>query len=161
VLSYAKEEAMRILILDDDDARHDIWRDSFTKAGHDVVNVHTIAEFEDAIAGPRFDLIFLDHDLNDFSKKYQSVTKGGYKLTGKAACHAIRTLTTGKQPRTVIIHSWNEEGALDMFTILMQDPLRSYNVKLKEFPIKLWSRHPSNRFESINYDELDADAMEW
>jgi CheY-like chemotaxis protein len=151
----------RILILDDDDIRHDIWRESFAKAGHDVVCVHTIEAFQNVVEnGSRFDLIFLDHDLNDHPTLYQSVTKGGYRQTGKTACHILRALPTPKHPDHVIIHSWNDEGAIDMWKLLTDDPGRAYSVIIKPFPVVLWRRHPKNNY-SFAVDNVEGEEYDW
>lgn len=55
--------APRILFLDDQPIRHKEFARRFANA--ERVHVETFEEFEKALQGPRFDVMFLDHDLND------------------------------------------------------------------------------------------------
>src|SRR5688572_10822365 len=61
---------MKILILDDDDARHRKFAHWF--AGYDVTHTFTYRQFIQAYASGQFDYTLLDHDLNDC--QYKSVT---------------------------------------------------------------------------------------
>lgn len=133
---------MRILILDDDDVRHDIWGHLFTKAGHEVIHAHTLSEFDRELMCARFDYIFLDHDLNDYPLKYRSMA-GDIRLTGKAACHWVAALPTARRPKRAVVHSWNEDEAPRMVEILVNAGIPTIR---KEFPSKLWLRHPANCF---------------
>ena len=55
---------MRVLILDDDNFRHKIFKQRF--AEHDVRHAHTYHEFRiDLDRGSPWDLIYLDHDLGE------------------------------------------------------------------------------------------------
>jgi CheY-like chemotaxis protein len=110
---------MKILVLDDDERRHD----AFAKAlvGDEVKHVWT---FDEAVLAldtqDRFDLAYLDHDLNDFGKK--SGYHNGYGFTEytgfDVAAYMARHLAPEKQPLEVIVHSWNPPGARMMVNVL-------------------------------------------
>lgn len=111
---------MRILILDDDDMRHNYFRREL--ANHEVVHAHTYDEACDALSSQdRFDTVFLDHDLN--FEQYRSVQKcdDGYEveLDGKDAAHyLVGRVPQEKRPGQIVVHSWNETGAREMVAIL-------------------------------------------
>ena len=113
---------MRILFLDDDKVRHDAFAKQF--AHDDRVHVTNYADFEIALAGDKFDGIFLDHDLNDFGRN-SVISDGGmygshydYELTGVDAARLIVRLPAEKIPGTVVVHSWNPGGADNIANIL-------------------------------------------
>ena len=108
---------MRVLILDDDEARHARFAKWF--AGYDVHHVYTISEFEKKITGGKFDAVFLDHDLNDYGKN--SVVYNGYttvELTGFEAAKTLTFLPQELRPTQVFVHSWNPDGAKMMVDLL-------------------------------------------
>jgi len=55
---------MHILILDDIQHRHDVFRRIY--AGHDVTSALRFFEFVRLLVERRWDLVHLDHDLGDF-----------------------------------------------------------------------------------------------
>lgn len=92
---------MRILFLDDDKERHKFVEDF--KGPHELVHVVNLNEAADEMTKEHFDLVFLDHDLNDFSG-----TNGG-EITGNVvAAWMVRNL---KNRPTVCVHSVNFDGA--------------------------------------------------
>lgn len=99
---------MRVLVLDDDDARHDGFR--MWLIGAEAVHVHTAAQARDMLRGDRFDIVCLDRDLDLVS------TMGGEgEETGEDVAEYIRLhLPREKHPGHVLIHSWNAPGALRM-----------------------------------------------
>jgi hypothetical protein len=107
----------RFLFLDDDNQRHM----TFTKRywDNERVHVNTFERFCDAINGPKFDVIFLDHDLNDFGENsIENGTYGTRELTGYDCCVMLAKLPDDKRPNLVIIHSWNTPGATRMAAYL-------------------------------------------
>ncbi len=110
---------MRILILDDDATR--LYTFSRNLQRHDVTRADTIDDFVRAMrSGPHFDIIYLDHDLNDFGER--SVWPGMYgpqKLTGVDACNfMLNQVPRTKWPKQFVIHSWNQSGAIEMARVL-------------------------------------------
>lgn len=103
---------MRVLVLDDDDARHKKFAQWF--AGLDVKHVYNLKTFLEAINTGKFEYIFLDHDLYDFVE-----TNGqSRELTGQDAAKALCMLDPQSRPDKVIVHSWNPSGAESMMGIL-------------------------------------------
>lgn len=108
---------MRYLFLDDDDLRHELFAE--WHSGDEVVHAHTVQEFIDIINNnPAFDVMSLDHDLNDFRPQYQSLDERGLRLNGQDVAEFLTKLPIGKRPKKIIIHSWNFECATFMKYIL-------------------------------------------
>jgi CheY-like chemotaxis protein len=96
----------RILVLDDEQYRHDGFARRFV--GHDVTHARTVAEALDALRGPRFDLAQLDHDL------------GSGDGTGRDVAEHIASMPRDLRPRVVVVHSFNPPGARLMVATLKQ-----------------------------------------
>ncbi len=109
---------MRVLVLDDDDIRHEQFKVNLE--GHDVVHVHTVEEAGNALAAEKFDLVYLDHDLNDHGYESKGDTSYGRReLTGfEVARYIAQYLAPQKHPTKVIVHSWNPPGARMMVAVL-------------------------------------------
>lgn len=109
---------MRILVLDDNPERHRVFRRNLI--GHLVTHVETYHEALDALAKtPPFDLVFLDHDLNEFEARSVTLSSmyegGGIELTGNDLCRYIaERLPKTQHPKTAVIHSLNHAGAKNM-----------------------------------------------
>lgn len=119
---------MRILVLDDDDVRHERFKDYFR--GHEVSHVYTVDGAITALIGdPVFDFAFLDHDLNDYHHKSLH-NDGGYgkvELNGvDVASFIARILDVEKRPREVVVHSWNPAGARSMINILRDASIKTH-----------------------------------
>lgn len=109
---------MRVLIVDDEQARHDAFKRRYT--GCELVHARNYAEARDAMAGERFDVMQLDHDLQD----YRLVDGVMCERTGQDVAKLVASLPPAKHPGTVILHSWNPEGARAMGRILNDAGLR-------------------------------------
>lgn len=118
---------MKILILDDDDARHRRFQQWF--AGYDVTHAFTMDQFRRALEGESpFDYIFLDHDLNDHHYRSTASVDGDriegfvgpctWELTGLDAADDVCALPFEKFPGHVVVHSWNPDGARKMVDVL-------------------------------------------
>lgn len=110
---------MRVLFLDDDPDRHATF--ARNAAGCELVQVWTYAQLVDALAGPRFDQVFLDHDLYDFVGGVPAAL--GTQMpadakTGLDAAVYVATLPEDRRPAAVYIHSWNPHGAWSMHQVL-------------------------------------------
>lgn len=127
---------MRLLFLDDDQTRIDQFYE-WTR-GHDLT---VVMNAEDAIfvlsRDEPFDLIFLDHDLEDMH-----YTPQGYQerpeTTGDAVAQWL-VANPEKRPKRAIVHSWNPDGAQRMGARLHECGVRvlkcPFGPKLKEcFP---------------------------
>lgn len=101
---------MRILVLDDMETRHRVFRQCFI--GCDTVHVETAQQAISALRkGPRFDLAHLDHDLTeehyDAYNAGRPVTDEG---TGMEVVNFIVAMTEEARPKQVVVHSWNRRA---------------------------------------------------
>lgn len=97
---------MRILVLDDDYARHDLF--SLIFRGEDITKAFDAWEAQEAIVLARepFDIATLDHDL------------GMNAGNGVQVARFIAALKPEKRPLRVFVHSANPVGAQTMVDIL-------------------------------------------
>ncbi len=127
----------RILFLDDDDVRHSWWERKFPTDQFERVHAHTIDEFVEALNGPKFDVVFLDHDLNDHPRFYISKAAdgmyGSVYLNGQDAAHILANIEEAKWPAKVNIHSWNDGGAQAMEYILTSRGFKKSDIKVEMF----------------------------
>jgi CheY-like chemotaxis protein len=114
---------VRVLVLDDDDKRHESFK--FHLFRHEATHVHTAQEAMEALAsnGP-WDVVFLDHDLN--YEHYVSSTTGkldGLEQTGYDVAKYIALFMKEETiPKNVVVHSWNSYGADRMIQMLSSTP---------------------------------------
>ena len=125
---------MKILVLDDDPDRHHTFKQILS--GHQVTHVTSVDKCVAALKDHRFDLVFLDHDLADFSNENYVVGMYGYQeLTGTdVARFMANDLPIAQRPHEVIVHSWNPDGAKRMVSTL-QDA--GFNVRFLRFDPKV------------------------
>jgi hypothetical protein len=94
--------------------------------GNEVVHATTYdAAVKAALNEPRFDVYFLDHDLNDFGQRSvgpaASMYGGIRELTGHDfATFILRELPAEQYPDTFVVHSFNPGGAENMVRTLRQ-----------------------------------------
>lgn len=101
---------MRILILDDDLHRHDLFKRALIGSilTHVETTEHCINEIKN---NENFDVILLDHDL-DLKTYVPSGPGTGYEIAEWLRDHPE------KMPRLVILHTYNGKGALCMLEAL-------------------------------------------
>lgn len=118
---------MRILFLDDDPDRHELMDRRHPL--DEVIHVYDLDEYREALSKyDSFGMISLDHDLNDFTEvhKHRSYI-GDSEGTGRDACgYLIKFLH--KAPEEIIIHSSNEDGAVEMMLFLYSRGVASRRV---------------------------------
>lgn len=104
------------LFLDDSPERHEIFQKKFSSQDVIIHSVFTLDQFLDVLEDSsidHFDMISLDHDLNDFDSK--SVSYDGQEATGLDACgFLVNERFASKMPNKIIIHSVNPCGAVNM-----------------------------------------------
>lgn len=120
---------MKLLFLDDDKNRHEMTKKMFI--GVDIRHVWTAEEAIKALNEEHFDEVSLDHDLGG------SLTHGTLPGVGEGsgydvACH-LAALPMEKLPKTIIIHSWNPEGARRM-GVALWELKRIYGVRIYKAP---------------------------
>lgn len=114
---------MNILILDDDTRRHSSY--AVRLKDHTVKHVMTMHDFMTEVNMHRWDIVYLDHDLNEH--QFKSVWGNGDKQTGVDAADFLVRRSLNPSVR-VIIHSWNEIGAMKMAKLLRS---RGFRVVLE------------------------------
>lgn len=113
---------MRILILDDEQIRHD----DITKfySGHEVANTTSYSEFvRELVKGSPWDLIHLDHDLGP-GDSYLDGWGNMQFFTGQHAAIRVCELHDDQLPGEVIVHSVNPLGAQNMVSDLKSRKVR-------------------------------------
>lgn len=134
------EIELRVLFLDDDLMRHDIFS---TNHQNEKVLLHQVWTADQAISSiielPRFDFIFLDHDLCD-----QNYVGKGYVQGAGTGMDVVdymcKSMDKDKWPSAVIIHSWNTYRAEEMERRLKEAGFP--NVKRKEFENEKYFKLP-------------------
>ena len=113
---------MRILILDDDLTRHRTFAQNLD--GHDVTHAQTYDICLKALMTCEpFDIVYLDHDLNDFGAlsigPSTSMYRGLRELDGRDVARFIAgQLPKNQHPKHIVVHSWNDDGGDEMMKIL-------------------------------------------
>ena len=102
---------MKILILDDDLNRHELFKLNYS--GHELTHVCTAAAAIESMTSNIFDVVFLDHDLG--GRIY--VDSFGEEQTGYTVAKWLGQ-NPDRKPRQIFIHSFNTVGARNMHNIL-------------------------------------------
>ena len=113
---------MRILFLDDMEARHEAFAEYAREHGFLVDHAYT-AEQAIKMLGRGFPYVgaCLDHDLADehYAAPYVSPSMGGTAHSGRAVA---RWIAEKGRPRHVLVHSFNPDGAQAIVGILTEKP---------------------------------------
>jgi CheY-like chemotaxis protein len=115
----------RVLILDDDECRHEVFRKLLDSCFR--VHVFTAQDAIKQLQTTQFDLVFLDHDLDMQSR--DGVDPGcGMDVAEFINLHMSMDL----HPKLVLIHSWNKPAANEMANLI-----REVNIPVivKEFSV--------------------------
>jgi hypothetical protein len=121
-----------ILFLDDNPARHAFMDQQYPD--DTVIHVYDIDTFRSALKDhDKFDLISLDHDLNDFTEEFGfcSLLWNGEKATGLDACGYMMGFKE-KLPEEIIVHSSCPDGASGMVSFLVSKGIKAF---WKMFPV--------------------------
>lgn len=103
-------EKLKILFLDDMEARHQAFRDY--AENHIVTHVYTAEEAIKALERETFDAAALDHDLAE--EHYQQIgtyVESGRNRSGRAVARWIAEHGT---PKLALVHSFNPDGSREM-----------------------------------------------
>jgi len=105
---------MLVLLMDDQDERHDLVEKYLSKAGHKVLHSFSAPEALELISTcpNRIGLALLDHDLQDIvvednGRKYE---RHGVWFVREM----FATIPKDRLPAEFIVHSWNIDGAKNM-----------------------------------------------
>lgn len=110
----------RILILDDDQDRHDDFARRFATWTRE--HVYTVAGFEDAIRH-RFDVVHFDHDLGDYQLGMYGID---HERTGVDAAKLL--VAARWKPSFAVVHSWNPEGAQRILRVLRSAGITAFVI---------------------------------
>jgi hypothetical protein len=123
---------MKILILDDMKHRHDAFDERYSS--DQIDHAYTYSDFLDLLINKSpYDIIMLDHDLDDLVKNYDYYYDGwGRKrpYNGQHAAIKVTELPEELLPQKVIIQSVNKQGAQAIFNIIQN---RGLDVVLEPF----------------------------
>lgn len=105
---------MRILFLDDDRRRHELFREwAQAKGQMNVTHAYTADGAAEYMAENDYNLVFLDHDLAD--EHYGS---GLGERPGDGTGLARWMVDHWRSSGRVVVHSWNPDGAGRMVALL-------------------------------------------
>jgi CheY-like chemotaxis protein len=99
------------LFFDDDPTRHEVFANKFVQL-LDIVHAHDPQEAIDLLKAQKFDIVFLDHDMDLLIAGDMT----GMDVAEFIALHQERSLN----PSRVIVHSWNVTAAAQMEAALKQ-----------------------------------------
>ena len=121
-------DQLRVLFLDDDQARHDVFARECPAL---LIAAHSHAEAVSALSEAVFDIAFLDRDLGDFGPQGY----GKPEATGEDTARYIASMPPERRPALVVVHSWNKQGARRMADTLIDAGVR---VRVCPFKYGLW-----------------------
>lgn len=102
---------MKILILDDEQSRHDSFSKNFKH--HELTHVYHVKDAIKYLSSRIYDAVFLDHDLGGMS----DVPSGGKEPTGYDVAIWL-SQNPEHCPSEIYIHSMNPVGAQNMRKVL-------------------------------------------
>jgi CheY-like chemotaxis protein len=110
---------MKILFLDDSEIRHRQFIRLYRTSG-EIIRVYNV---EDALKALNefspFDIICLDHDMDNLRDQPMGDN------TGYAVARAVSQLPDDSKPERVVVHSFNEEAAPTMLSVLRDSGITS------------------------------------
>lgn len=107
--SHGEHHPIRIFLLEDDERRCD-WFSKRFKGDHlDIVC--DVVEAKELLKTRSYDSIFLDHDLRP---EHYGSTKNDDERTGFAIASFLASHPQLQRAATIMVHSFNEDGAMRM-----------------------------------------------
>lgn len=104
---------IKILFLDDDLRRHRRFEEHYNRPGIIIDYVETVEQAKNALKNNKYDIASLDHDL-EMRVMVESGPGTGYEV----AEYIADNWSSLKRPTGVICHSYNPEGAQNMYNKL-------------------------------------------
>lgn len=116
---------MRVLIVEDNPHRHEVFNSVYS--GDEIVHAYSYSEAVAALAGNKFDLISLDHDLAEFQpgEFVPGMYGKGRELTGYDVALFITQMPEDKWPDKVVIHSVNPSGSQMILSLMERNGIPS------------------------------------
>ena len=113
---------MNYLILEDNKSRISLFRSNLNTPGNLVVICTNVADAKVWIQNKKFDTVFLDHDLDGRIFVPSEEPNTGYQLAKWIAENKLDF-------NSIIIHSYNEQGAKRILEVLPQAKWVPFNFK--------------------------------
>ena len=130
---------LRVLLLDDDERRHDWFAERFDGDQLDIaVEPATAIEL---LAANAYDAIFLDHDL--LPEHYRTTNSRDEERTGYAVAAWLAARPEVQPSTTIIVHTRNANGALKMVSKMREAGRRAEYVPWTRLPEQIknyWQR---------------------
>ena len=122
---------MRILIVDDDQTRNEVFRKRYRGQDASIVRMYSDA-IRRLATGAKYDLISLDYDISE--KEPGNVEYTGKRKTGLDIAKYIAENLAGtpRAPTRVIVHSHNAMRAPQIQDVLEQAGIRTEYTPYKE-----------------------------
>src|SRR5919202_1847360 len=135
----ARRSALRVLLLDDDERRHDWFARRFAGDKLDIA-VEPSKAIALLTANP-YDAIFLDHDL--LPEHYRTTEPTDEERTGYAVATWLAARPEVQPSSTIIVHTRNANGALKMVRKMREAGRRAEYVPWPRLPEQIrnyWQR---------------------
>jgi CheY-like chemotaxis protein len=135
----SRRAPLRVLLLDDDERRHDWFVRRFADDQLDIA-VEPSAAIELLAANP-YDAIFLDHDL--LPEHYRAPEPTDEERTGYAVAAWLAARPDVQPATTIIVHTRNASGALKMVRAMRDAGRRAEYVPWTRLPERIknyWQR---------------------
>jgi len=148
-----KKAQKRVLVLDDDSYRHEVFSKYFvgmvSKLGMALTYEDFLCLLSDGWSGPpprkqRWDIIMLDHDLGierpgtrlyDASDPHRPVIR---EATGLDAARVIADLPPRLRPEKVIIQSLNPVGAERIYQVMLDARIPAVKLPFTDKGLQTW-----------------------
>lgn len=107
--SHGERHPSRIFLLEDDERRCEWFAKRFKGDYLDIVC--DVAEAKELLKTRMYDSIFLDHDLRP---EHYGSTRNDDERTGFAIAHYLASHPQLQRAATIMVHSFNSDGAMRM-----------------------------------------------
>jgi len=135
----ARRPPLRVLLLDDDELRHEWFARRFANDQLDIA-IEPNAAIE-LLCTHAYDAIFLDHDL--LPEHYRTIEPTDEERTGYAVAVWLAARTNVQSAATIIVHTRNADGALKMVQTMRAAGRRAEYVPWTQLPEQIknyWQR---------------------
>jgi CheY-like chemotaxis protein len=132
---------VNVLVVDDDEDRLQFFRTELRPLGHVVETAINVSSAEVFLSEHwrHWDVVFLDHGLNDWGSNAPG--ERPREKTGVDVAKVIVGLPAARRPSLVVIHSWYAPGAMDIMRVLLGAGVHVTRWVFKEcdpLPVASW-----------------------
>lgn len=122
---------MRILVVDDEPARHKIFLKRLSQGNNVTIVTNYHSAVRELNRTGRFDRVYLDYDLDEYTETAVEYGQYSKHRSGLDVAQYMASMPEAKKPREVIVHSLNASRAP-----IMMAELDSGNIKNEYQPFK-------------------------